>query len=64
VGVENLSDIASMINLGKAEARTDFFERASGYRKRGVAIRTNWAKMRIAENAWRTFATAAKRLAF
>jgi hypothetical protein len=46
----------------KPDERADFFERATGHRKRGVVIRTNWADMRIAENAWRRFATAAKRL--
>ena len=57
-----------MIDLARTstdpDQRADFFERAAGYRKRGVTIRTDRAEMRIAENAWRRFATAAKRVAF
>jgi hypothetical protein len=49
------------LNVGESDERADFFERDTGYRKRSVAIRTNWAEMRIAENAWRRFATAANR---
>ena len=57
-----------MIDLARTRTdpddRADFFERTARYRKRGVAIGTNWAEMRIAENAWRRFATAAERAAF
>ena len=47
-----------------ADRRTDFFERAADYRKRGVTIGTDRAEMRIGENAWRRFATAAKGTGF
>jgi hypothetical protein len=47
-----------------ADKRTDFFERGAGCGEHGVTIGTDWAEMRIAENAWFGFATAAKRAEF
>jgi hypothetical protein len=44
------------------DERADFFEHEVGCRETGVAIRTNWAEIRIAQGAWRRFATAAKRV--
>jgi hypothetical protein len=46
------------------DERADFIERESGCREPGVTIGTDWAEMRIAENAWFRFATAAKGAAF
>jgi len=40
------------------DERTDFFEHGAGCRELGIAFGTNWAEMRIAEHAWRRFATA------
>ena len=44
--------------------RADFFERDAGCREHRVTIGTDWAEMRIAENAWFRFATEAKRKEF
>jgi hypothetical protein len=34
------------------DARTDLLKHDAGYSEAGVAIRTDWAEMRIPENAW------------
>ena len=57
-----------MIDLARTstdpDERADFFEHEAGCRELGVTIGTDWAEMRIAEDAWFRFATAAKRAAF
>ena len=45
------------------DERSDFFEHEAGCRERGVTIGTDWAEMRISENAWFRFARAARRAA-
>ena len=51
----------SVIDLARTSTdppeRADFFEREAGCREHGVTIGTDWAKMRIGENAWFRFAT-------
>ena len=42
------------------DERVDFFERQAGCHERCVTIRTDWAEMRIAEDALRSFAAAAE----
>jgi len=42
----------------------DFFEHCAGCHENGITMGTDWAEMRIAENAWFRLATAAKRAAF
>ena len=57
-----------MINVARTstdpDERTDFFEHGAGCGEHGVTIGTDWAEMRIGEDAWCRFATAAKRAAF
>ena len=57
-----------MINLARTRSdpdeRADFFEHGAGCRELGVATGTDWAEMRIGEDAPFRFATAAKRAAF
>ena len=57
-----------MVDLARASTDPDerayFFEHEAGCRELSVASGTDWAEMRIAENAWFRFATAAYRAAF
>ena len=53
-----------MINVARTstdpDERADFFEHGAGCGEHGVTIGTDRPEMRIAENAWFRFATAAK----
>lgn len=54
----------SVIDLAAStdsDERAGFFEHGTGCCELGIAFGTDRAEMRIAENAWRRFATAAKR---